>query len=45
MLEKRKVLIAEMQKIIDCNPRKEIFAALLANVAERYEKRMKFKND
>jgi len=42
--EKRKNLIEEMQKVIDVNPRKEIFAALLANVAEDYaEREMKSK--
>jgi hypothetical protein len=36
MTEERKILIENMQRVIDVNPRKEIFAALLANVAEDY---------
>lgn len=36
MKQLRKDLIADMQKVINSNPRKQIFAALLANVAEQY---------
>lgn len=36
MTEERRILIENMQRVIDVNPRKEIFAALLANVAEDY---------
>ena len=45
MTEERKELIAKMQKVIDCNPRKEIFAAILANIAEDYEAQKQAKNN
>ena len=36
MTKERKELIDAMQKVIDSNPRKQIFAALLANVAQEF---------
>ena len=36
MTEERQRLIDAMERVINVNPRKEIFAALLANVAESY---------
>lgn len=36
MTDKRKKLIARFQQLIDCDPRKQIFAALCANIAEDF---------
>lgn len=44
MTEDRKELILDMQRLIDVNPRKEIFVALLANIAEDYAEKQTEKN-